>query len=69
MKAYIARDKNGRTHCYTQKPHKNGDFWTTWPDMLWYDCIKIHNSDIPEGVNPQWSDDEPIEVELKIEKI
>lgn len=32
-------------------------------------AFPITKDDLPEGVNPQWLDDEPIEVELKLEKI
>lgn len=39
-----------------------------WSSSIWR-AIHICNSDLPEGINPQWEDDEPIEVELKIEKI
>lgn len=65
MKAYIARDKCGDTYIYAEKPKKAQSVWTS---SLWR-AIHIYNSDLPKGINPQWEDDEPIEVELTIKKI
>lgn len=65
MKAYIARDKDGSTYCYIGKPHKRQSVWSS---SIW-SGVFLRDSDLPKGINPQWNDDEPIEVELKIEKI
>ena len=64
MKAYIARDKDGVLFIYDEKPYK---MWSIWEgsDAC---CYPIRDSDLPEGINPQW-EDEPIEVELTIKKI
>lgn len=67
MKAWITRDKDDRVYFYYKnKPSKcidselwqNGGLFSLIPD-----------EDIPDGINPKWEDDEPIEVELKLEKI
>ena len=66
MMAYIARDPDGIAYLFKGKPHKESDYWYAYDEQF----IGIYDdSDLPEGINPQWSDDEPIEVELKIEKI
>ena len=65
MKAYIARDKDGTAYVYTRRPHKRQSTWVS--SML--SSFLINNTDLPEGINPQWEDDEPIEVELTIKKI
>lgn len=65
MKAWIVSDIDGEIFLYIRKPTKGFSVWA--PTAI--DCKRIYNSDLPEGVNPQWSDDEPIEVELKIEKV
>lgn len=65
MKAWIARDKDGRLFMYhhLRKPYKGSSMWLNT-------CLlELIEQDLPEGINPQWSDDEPIEVELKIERI
>ena len=65
MKAYIARDKSGDIYMSTEKPRKAQGVWSA---SLWR-AIHIYNSDLPEGINPQWEDDEPIEVELTIKRL
>lgn len=63
MKAYVARDSIGKLYIFAEKPRK-GKFW-------WVGCAILSWKDeyLPEGINPKWSDKEPIEVELKLEKI
>lgn len=66
MKAWIARNlRHDTLELYLSKPIKNErvGFW------LGVDSFEVPNEILPEGINPQWSDDEPIEVELKIEKV
>ena len=67
MKAWIARDKNGTLAIYLKyKPKKFGEEWVNYCQM----CSYLQEDDVREiGVNPQWSDKKPVEVELKIEKI
>ena len=62
MEVYIARDKNGKVFIYNCKPEKGGDLWLNFG--MFFPII-----DLPEGVNPQWEDNEPIKVNLKIEKL
>lgn len=61
MKAWIARDENGAIHIFIGYiPSKDGlGLWVG-------NSMFITEQDLPEGINPQWSDDEPIEVELEI---
>lgn len=61
MKAWIARDADGKVFLYKIKPRKGIIHW----DSKCY----FHITELPEGVNPHWKDEEPIEVELKIEGI
>lgn len=72
MKAYVAKDKNGKIFIYTYKPAKRDSIWAACAECVceygYYD-FPIEGKDLPEGVNPQWEDEEAIEVELKIEKI
>ena len=66
MRAWVARDKSGSVYLFNEKPEKV--WWNnTWNDEhdKWFE---IKDSDLPEGIDPKWEDDEPIEVELKIEK-
>ena len=67
MKAYIARDMCGTVWLHKIRPHKYTFNHTgMWCAMEGY--LKIDESDLPEGINPQWEDTEPIEVELTITK-
>lgn len=61
MKAYIARDADGKVYLYKPKPAKGIIQWAS----EWYFPI----DDLPEDVNPQWEDNEPIKVNIKIEKL
>lgn len=69
MKAWIARDFDGILHFFTFRPRKskyNGK-WYICPNLGADDIIK--ERDLPQDINPQWEDEEAIEVELKIEKV
>lgn len=63
MKAWIARDEDGIIYLYSSKPRKGLEFW----------CSSSNNyfpiTELSKKANPQWEDEEPIEVELKIEKV
>lgn len=66
MKAWVVKDMYGTLCLYLRwKPYKEYGFWKNCNDNY----IVITDADIPEGINPQWSDNEPIEVELKIEMV
>lgn len=62
MLAYIARDSNNMVYLYKSKPEKTSVEWFATDNFF-------PITDLPEGISPQWEDDEPIKVELKIEKI
>jgi hypothetical protein len=63
MKAWVAKDKDGMTFLYSKKPKKGDEDWNS--SVYTYYPI----NELPEGVNPQWEDKEPIEVELIIKAI
>lgn len=64
MRAYVARDLNGDLVVFFNKPKKGVKWWYCYGSIN----RSITEQDLPEGINPQWSDDEPIEVELKLER-
>lgn len=66
MKAWIARDKDERIWLFEMEPIKNKrlDIWQCTDGR----CFILSSDEIPD-INPQWEDEEPIEVEIKIEKI
>lgn len=66
MKAWITRDKDGTLGLYkhSEKPSKWRDWWVNGLQLF-----HIEESDLPSNINPQWEDDEPIEVEIKIKKL
>lgn len=66
MKLWIARDKNGKIFAYNLKPIKISGTWVCQWGVY---SLPIKEKYLPEGVNPQWEDTEPIEVEFKIEKV
>ena len=61
-RAWIARDEDGKAFLYSDKPSKG---YYKWYNSGYYFPV----TELPEGVDPQWEDEEPIEVELKIEKV
>lgn len=62
MIAWICRDKDGSLLMYADKPTKEDDEWFEPFGQYWV----LLESELPEGVNPQWEDDEPIPVEIII---
>lgn len=73
MLVWITRDEDGRLFIhFKEKPYKIIDrstkYVSYWENS---ECkrISIQREDLPEGINPQWEDEEPIEVELTIERI
>lgn len=62
IKAWVARDKDGDIYMYnTLAPEKNGYYW-----VCQYGYLKLTEDQLPEGCNPKWEDEEPVEVELTI---
>lgn len=64
MIGYIAKDKDGQIYIHTEKPEYNDDFnaWFSCPD-----CINI-TGEYSEFDNMSYTD-EPIKVEIKLERI
>lgn len=63
MKAWIAKDKDGKIYLYTNtKPQKSNELWFNSGNVL------RANFRLPKDIKPKWEDDEPIEVELKIKR-
>lgn len=61
IKVWVARDSNGRINVFRYKPIKRQYKW----DGEW--MFPTIEAFLPIGCKvPQWSDDEPIEVELKM---
>ena len=64
MKAYIARDEDNLVYLYKNKPGRYGESW--FPSDTHY--MPMDDEDIPDNISISW-EDEPIEVELTINKI
>ena len=60
---WISRDKDGTLMLSIAKPKKVKNWWE---DRSKYDVMDFPEEFLPEGVNPQWEDSEPTEVELKV---
>lgn len=66
MKAWITRSAFNELQLWnTRFLTKDFGIWTG----KYARHFNITESDLPEGINPQWSDVEPIEVELKLERV
>ena len=71
---WIARDEDNELMLYTQKPFKDYalGIWKIVTTSLnendpGFNLMKITDGDLPIiGHNPQWTDEEPVEVELNI---
>ena len=64
IKAWIVRDENDKVYLfYREKPVKTD--WDFWDDEL-ANFIEISEEELPEGVNPRWEDEEPIELDITI---
>lgn len=62
---YIVREHNGCVALSTFKPEKDLEMgiWNT-PSTHGNMWMVVEEEDLPPGVNPHWSDQEPVEVEL-----
>lgn len=61
MKGYLVQDKSGDIIAfYGNKPEKEHNYWDAW------DFKFFRLDEAPEGLNPRWEDDEPIEIEIEI---
>ena len=63
MTGYITKDKYGTIYLFSQEPTKFDDCW----ENEWGEYIAIHSSDLPEGIMPEWEDEEPIKVRFHLE--
>ena len=66
IKAWLVREEDGKIYLYSKKPEKCYIGWETWYSS---DTDPIEVKELPEGVNPQWEDTEPIEVVFKVKKV
>lgn len=68
MKAWIAIDKDGIINLFNAVPYRTKGYhrWVCQPDTSY---MRIKQNDLPKSIDPQWSDEEPIEVKLKIKKV
>lgn len=68
LKRWVVRDKDGDLTLYRNKPVKYADIGY-WNDRtsLWYAFIP--DGFLPFDINPQWEDEEPIEIEMTIRKV
>lgn len=63
MKFWIARDADNTLRLFQNRPEKWDDMW-----MLGGGFSCVEDWILPNGINPQWSDYEPIEIEIEIRK-
>lgn len=63
-KAWIAEDKDKVLCLHFLKPHRLEAIW--YSD---YHSIQLEKNVLPDGVCPNWEDEEPIEIELEIKAI
>ena len=66
MIGYITRDKDADfVFLFDKCPTKNTkeEIWAVNGDSA-YPGMSIDDENLPEGINPKWSDKEPIKVEI-----
>ncbi len=64
IKAWLTRDEDQNISMfYREKPVKTD--WGFW-DGRNADYIEIPEEKLPEGINPRWEDEEPIELDITI---
>lgn len=64
MKVYIARDLDETLCIYKRKPKKDRECGI-WYDGLYYIMLNDLDIDFSEFKDVKWTDDEPVEFELK----
>ena len=72
MKAWVARDKDGDMYIFWNvKPYKDvvSESWYT-NEWIHSDCLDNYSlfGGIAEDLDPQWEDEEPIELNVNITK-
>ena len=64
IKAWLVRSEDNSVYMfYGEKPIKTD--WGFW-DCSTADFIEIPEKRLPEGINPRWEDEEPIELDITI---
>ena len=64
MKAWAARDWSGVVYLYPLKPQKGQLRWESVAQAYQF----VDDRLLPPDINPQWEDEEPIEVNVNIAK-
>ena len=65
MKVYITRDRDGKLFIFSNKPKKyEGD--GVWSDDTSVPLARVIDKILPDGVDPQWIDNEPTEINIEI---
>ena len=64
MKCWVARDKSGQVYLYLVKPTKEESYWKGDDEYLFMPFPGW--GFFPSGINPQWEDAEPVELELEL---
>lgn len=67
MIGFLCRNKEGIALLYNYKPEKDIEHGDWFEESEEY--FVLLDRELPEGINPQWEDDEPIEVEITLKKI
>lgn len=67
-RCWVVKHKDGEVEIFQNKPFKvpAGGFWA---DNSNYWSIYVPEGFLPIGVDPQWEDEEPMEIELTIKKV
>lgn len=64
IKAWLTRDEDQKVFMFFgEKPVKTD--WGFWDGKI-ADYIEISEEKLPEGINPRWEDEEPIELDITI---
>ena len=66
MRAWVVRDKSGEIDLYLDQPVK-AEYYPFWEADGTF--MEILESDLPSGINPQWEDEEPTEIEITIKRV
>lgn len=65
-RCWIVKHMDGEVEIFQNKPFKvpAGGFWA---GKYWY--IYVPEEFLPIGVDPQWEDEEPMEIEITIKRV
>lgn len=67
-RCWVVKHKDREVEIFQNKPFKvpEGGFWADNPNY-WSICVP--EGFLPFGVDPQWEDEEPMEIEITIKKV